>query len=490
MTRTDRRRQRAGTPSTARATAPSSTIAAAGYAWTNDDAYALHRRESGQRQRRQPVPRDGQGAQRRPSCSEIEERGRGIPFFNTIAADRRGRALRRRRPLLERPEDPDRRLHAAGLPADRTFQQREADHPRRLAVGLHSRRPPAGERDAAPCAHDYVENSNDSYWLANPRAPITGITPLIGLERTIQGIRTRCGQPDGSRAFWQAAAASRSAALQRLCAERPQLPGAARLAPARGPLHAPTRRSPSRTGDRSTSARPARSSTPTTTPATSTARRLAVRRLPAARPGRAAFWADSFDPADPLNHAESAQYANPATAARSGEAVQELRDNGIALDSGMRGVQVATRGTPHLDPRLRQLLPEHQLLERIQRAANAPYGEVMQGSSMVLTTELRKRGPTRGHPHLLAGDRPDLPLVQEHDRPLLAQAVGEAAVHAQPDPEGEADAGEAAGRLVRGRDRFGGQLEQPECDRRDQGLGVALRVIRGQRERLDGRRPP
>ena len=33
----------------------------------------------------------------------------------------------------------------------------------------------------------YVLNSNDSYWLANPDAPITGITPLIGLERTDPG---------------------------------------------------------------------------------------------------------------------------------------------------------------------------------------------------------------------------------------------------------------------------------------------------------------
>lgn len=40
---------------------------------------------------------------------------------------------------------------------------------------------------------DYVTNSNDSYWLANPAAPLEGYSPIIGPEKTARTIRTRAG---------------------------------------------------------------------------------------------------------------------------------------------------------------------------------------------------------------------------------------------------------------------------------------------------------
>ncbi len=40
---------------------------------------------------------------------------------------------------------------------------------------------------------DYVTNSNDSYWLANPQAPLEGYSPIIGPERTVRTLRTRAG---------------------------------------------------------------------------------------------------------------------------------------------------------------------------------------------------------------------------------------------------------------------------------------------------------
>ena len=40
---------------------------------------------------------------------------------------------------------------------------------------------------------DYVANSNDSYWLANARAPITGQPPIVGPSVTTQNLRTRSG---------------------------------------------------------------------------------------------------------------------------------------------------------------------------------------------------------------------------------------------------------------------------------------------------------
>ena len=38
---------------------------------------------------------------------------------------------------------------------------------------------------------DYVENSNDSYWLANPAQPLTGFSPIVGLTGVQQDGRTR-----------------------------------------------------------------------------------------------------------------------------------------------------------------------------------------------------------------------------------------------------------------------------------------------------------
>ena len=40
---------------------------------------------------------------------------------------------------------------------------------------------------------DYVTNSNDSYWLANPHQPLTGYATIIGDEGTARSLRTRIG---------------------------------------------------------------------------------------------------------------------------------------------------------------------------------------------------------------------------------------------------------------------------------------------------------
>src|SRR5581483_2549609 len=40
---------------------------------------------------------------------------------------------------------------------------------------------------------DYVTNSNDSYWLSNPHHPLTGYSRIIGTERTARSLRTRVG---------------------------------------------------------------------------------------------------------------------------------------------------------------------------------------------------------------------------------------------------------------------------------------------------------
>ena len=41
--------------------------------------------------------------------------------------------------------------------------------------------------------NDFVQNSNDSHWATNTRAPLEGFSPLYGPEKTAQGPRTRIG---------------------------------------------------------------------------------------------------------------------------------------------------------------------------------------------------------------------------------------------------------------------------------------------------------
>src|SRR5262249_40251250 len=74
-------------------------------------------------------------------------------------------------------------------------------------------------------------------------------------------------------------------------------------------------------------------------------------------------------------------------------AVQELRQRGIPLDSGMRGQQVATRGSARIS--IHGCGNCFQAIDSSNGdpGYDAPYGEVVDGSSMVLTTRLAKGGP-------------------------------------------------------------------------------------------------
>ena len=63
----------------------------------------------------------------------------------------------------------------------------KSDRRSRVAGTLPAEEMPRIRRD------DYVTNSNDSYWLANPASPLEGFSPIIGPERTGRTVRTRAG---------------------------------------------------------------------------------------------------------------------------------------------------------------------------------------------------------------------------------------------------------------------------------------------------------
>jgi acyl-homoserine-lactone acylase len=121
----------------------------------------------------------------------------GLPFVNTIAADRHGTAFYAdisATPNLD-AETLDRcRVAVKHMPASiivlngSTADCEWKNDPRSAVPGAM----PAEEM---PRIHrkDYVTNSNDSYWLSNPDEPLEGYSPIIGPERSSRTLRTRAG---------------------------------------------------------------------------------------------------------------------------------------------------------------------------------------------------------------------------------------------------------------------------------------------------------
>jgi acyl-homoserine-lactone acylase len=127
----------------------------------------------------------------------------GIPWVNTLAADRAGNvwyidasatpnlshtALTRWQQALALPDSLESRLLAQGVvlldgrdPDNAWWDEQGARSP---GLVPFSRMPQLSRRD-------YVFNANDSHWLAHPDAPLEGFSPLHGRERVPQSLRTR-----------------------------------------------------------------------------------------------------------------------------------------------------------------------------------------------------------------------------------------------------------------------------------------------------------
>ncbi|HEX8119652.1 MAG TPA: penicillin acylase family protein [Solirubrobacteraceae bacterium] len=128
-----------------------------------------------------------------------ERRYQGIPWVNTIAADSAGKAYYADIGTIPHVTDElagrcvNGALGAAakqliGLPVldGSTSTCRWGGDPDAADPGiLGPSREPSLVRD------DYVANSNDSYWLTNPKQPLEGFPRIIGPERTERSLRTR-----------------------------------------------------------------------------------------------------------------------------------------------------------------------------------------------------------------------------------------------------------------------------------------------------------
>ena len=131
---------------------------------------------------------------------EANARVQGNPWTKTIAVDDAGHAddsarvgdaeRRREAPaaLLDLAEGADPALGRQRVLLTARPRRASGQRPRRRGEGHHRPKAPA-----APGRRDYVENSNNSYWLANPAHPLEGYARIIGEERVTPGLRARMG---------------------------------------------------------------------------------------------------------------------------------------------------------------------------------------------------------------------------------------------------------------------------------------------------------
>ncbi len=130
----------------------------------------------------------------------IERTIQGIPWVNSIAADRKGNAYYSMDGAI--PNVPDSKATGCsgalglavfpltGIPVldgSRSECGWDTD-PDAVVPGIFgpSKIPTLFRRD-------YVENGNDSHWLTNPEQPLTGYARVIGDEQTARSLRTRLG---------------------------------------------------------------------------------------------------------------------------------------------------------------------------------------------------------------------------------------------------------------------------------------------------------
>ncbi|MEA2392065.1 MAG: acyl-homoserine-lactone acylase, partial [Solirubrobacteraceae bacterium] len=143
---------------------------------------------------------DTDRAQSAPQELRILKRYEGIPWVNTIVADRGGRALYADIGTVPNVSDAKAQQCNTGIGFGTTKLLG-------LPVLDGSKSACNWGNDADAVQHglfgpghmpqlfrsDFVTNSNDSYWLSNPHHPLTGFARIIGDEKTERSLRTRIG---------------------------------------------------------------------------------------------------------------------------------------------------------------------------------------------------------------------------------------------------------------------------------------------------------
>ena len=141
---------------------------------------------------------DNNRAQSVEQYDRIQRKYQGIPWVNSIAADSEGNAYYSMNGAIPNVSDElalecnilTPAFEILGLPVmdgSRSACDWEED-PDAISPGTF----PSDEIPAMT-RPDYVANSNDSHWLSNPEAPMTGFDRIIGIEDAERYYRTRMG---------------------------------------------------------------------------------------------------------------------------------------------------------------------------------------------------------------------------------------------------------------------------------------------------------
>ena len=177
---------------------PVISLPRAGLGWTTEHAYAI-------RDANTLNVRSAESWMRMAQARNVAELrtamgNQGMPWINTIAADRDGNAM-----YADLSVVPDvsaamlqsckpspqaaALLNAAGLPV-LDGSRSACEWPRDASAASPGIIAPT--RMPVVITPDYVQNSNDSFWLSNPdTAPMVGVSPLVGPVGTTQRLRTR-----------------------------------------------------------------------------------------------------------------------------------------------------------------------------------------------------------------------------------------------------------------------------------------------------------
>ncbi|HEX8105832.1 MAG TPA: acylase [Solirubrobacteraceae bacterium] len=309
------------------------------FPWTPERAYALGDANAGNFRYLNHFF-DTNRAQTVEELDAVERRYQGIPWVNTIAADKNGKAYYA--DIGSMPNVENDKIQSCSVPLGVALDQAarvqvldgsragcgygSAEDKGAVAPGiLPPSRQPVLFRD------DYVTNSNDSYWLSNPLAPLEGFSRLIGDERTARSPRTRLGlrivQEGGkfSADELQAAVFNNRQYIGELwrdeavamCRQDGSLPAGACDALAKWDLHDDL-----------------------DSRGAILFRRFAGRAL-AAKSGP---FRQAFDPADPVNTPRGLNTENPEVRQALRDAVADLQGAGIPFDAPLRDFQYEQRG--------------------------------------------------------------------------------------------------------------------------------------------------
>ncbi len=366
---------------------------------------------------------------------EIEQRYQGIPWVNSIAADRRGEAYYSMDGAIPNVTDAD---ASASWPAGCAGALGLATYPATgIAVmdGAHSECNWGTDPDSVSeglmgpdriprlFRDDYVHNGNDSHWVSNPEEPLTGFDRIVGDEETERSLRTRIGllqvqqRLDGSDGM--PGNTFRFKQLRDIALSNRQYAGELW----RDELVSLCESSPSQTGSNGpvdvSAACPVLAAWDVHDDLDSSGAilfRRFVQRLLAnfqsvptgvssgMYTGSNVIWDEQFSAADPVNTPSGLAAESPHVGKALADAVTDLQGAGIPLDAGLRGYQYETRGG--------EQIPIHGgpgsagVFNAINVRWNptSGYPDVPHGTSFIAAMSFRNKGcPVRAHTFVTYG---------------------------------------------------------------------------------------